>query len=136
MTDADIALCLAMLDQLNAADLDGLIAHCHDDVECEPFLAQVEGEAFFGADGMRRWWAERAAAWETIQVEPGGEPRRVGTHLLMPGIFHTRARESGVEMDVPFFQAAQVRGDKVAWWGVYATEEEALRRISERDGEL
>lgn len=132
MTDPDIALCLEILECTNAEDLDGALTRCHEDVECEPFLAQVEGTSFHGHEGMRRWWAEREAAWETIRIEPG-EIERVGSHLLMRGVFHTKARGSGVEISVPFAQGAEVRDGKVAWWGVYSTEQEALARIRERD---
>ena len=134
MTDADIAVCLEILERTSAEDIDGVIARCHEDLECEPFLAQVEGGSFVGHEGMRRWWAERGAAWESIRIEPG-EIERVGTHLLMGGVFHTRARGSGVEISVPFAQAAQLREGKVAWWGVYSTEQEARDRIAERDAQ-
>ena len=135
MTDRDIALCLEILECTNAEDIDGVLARCHEDVECEPYLAQVEGEVFSGHEGMRRWWAEREAAWETIRIEPG-EIERVGSHLLMRGVFHTKARGSGVEISVPFAQAAEVREGKVAWWGVYSTEQDALERLRERDPSL
>ena len=133
MTDPDIALCLEILEATNAEDLEGVLAHCHEDVICEPFLAQVEGDHFSGHDGMRRWWDERKAAWETIRIEPG-EIRRLDSHLLMSGVFHTRARGSGVEISMPFAQGAEVREGKVAWWGVYSTEAEARERIRERSG--
>jgi ketosteroid isomerase-like protein len=135
VTDPDIALCLAMLERTNAEDIDGLLSYCHEDIECEPFLAQVEGSAFTGHEGMRRWWEERTAAWETIKIEPG-KIRRMGSHLLMDGVFHTRARGSGVEISVPFAQGAHVRDGKVAWWGVYSTEQEAIDRLRERDPSL
>ena len=134
LADPDIALCVAMLEATNDNDLEGLVAHCTEDVECEPFLAQVEGEAFSGHDGMRRWWAERDAAWETIQIDPG-EVRRIGGHLLMQGTFHTHARGSGVEISVQFAQAAQIRDGKFCWWGVWSTEAEALERLRERGEE-
>ncbi len=135
MTDPDIALCLEILERTNAEDIEGVLALCHEDVECEPFLAQVEGGSFFGHEGMRRWWAEREAAWETIRIEPG-EIERIGSHLLMRGVFHTRARGSGVEISMAFAQGAQLTGGKVAWWAVYSTEHEALERIRERDSSL
>ena len=132
MTDPEIAVCVEILERTNAEDIEGVLARCHEDLECEPFLAQVEGAPFLGHEGMRRWWAERDAAWESIKIEPG-EIERVGSHLLMRGVFHTKARGSGVEISVPFAQGAQVREGKVAWWGVYSTEREARDRIRERD---
>jgi hypothetical protein len=135
VTDPDIAVCLEILECTNADDLDGVLARCHEDLECEPFLAQVEGGPFFGHEGMRRWWVERKAAWETIEIEPG-EIERVGSHLFMRGVFHTKARGSGVEISVPFAQGAEVRDGKVAWWGVYSTEAEARDRLRERDPSL
>jgi len=125
---------LAVVDEINASDIEAIIDRCHEDVVAEPILARVEGGAFVGHDGMRRWFAERDAAWETIRIEPG-EIRRVGRHLLMNGVFHTKARGSGVEISVPFAQAALVRDGKVAWWGVYSTEDEALDRVETREAE-
>ena len=110
MTDPDIAVCLEILECTNADDLDGVIARCHEDVVCEPFLAQVEGAPYVGHDGMRRWWEERREAWERITVETG-EIERLGRHLLM-------------------------RHGMVAWWGVYSTEQDALDRLRERDPSL
>ena len=133
--DPEIAVCLEMLERTNESDIEGLLSHCHEDVECEPFLAQVAGASFQGHEGMRRWWAEREAAWETIRIEPG-EIERVGSHLLMNGTFHTKARGSGVEISVSFAQGALFREGKVAWWGVYSTESEARERIDEREAEL
>jgi hypothetical protein len=135
VSDPDIALCLEMLERTNASDIEGLLSYCHEDVECEPFLAQVEGGAFSGHAGMRRWWEERDAAWETIRIEPG-EIRRVGRHLVMSGVFHTKARGSGMEISVSFAQGALIRDGKVAWWGVYSTEDEALERVKSREAEL
>lgn len=131
MTDPDIALCLAMLEATNRSDIEGLVAHCHEDVECEPFLAQVEGDLYRGHDGMRSWWAEREAAWESIRIE-AGEIKHMGGHMFMRGVFHTHARGSGVEISVPFSQVAQIRDGKFAWWGVYQTEAEALDRLRRR----
>lgn len=136
MTDPDIAVCLEILECTNADDLEGILARCHGDVVCEPFLAQVEGAPYVGHEGMRLWWKERGEAWERITIEPG-KIEHLGSHILMRrGVFHTKARGSGVEISVPFAQGAEVKDGKVAWWGVYSTEQEALDRIRERDPSL
>jgi hypothetical protein len=136
MTDPDIAVCLEILECTNADDLDGILERCNEDVVCEPFLAQVEGAPYVGHEGMRRWWEERSEAWEKIRIEPG-EIERLGNHVLMRrGVFHTKARGSGVEISVPFAQGAEVKNGKVSWWGVYSTEQEALDRLRERDPSL
>ncbi len=135
MTDPDVALCLTMVDRLNADDIEGILASCHEDVVAEPILARVEGGAFVGHDGMRRWFAERDAAWETIRVEPTGDVRREGSHLLMDATFRSHARESGVDIEAQAVLAAEVAGGKVTWWGVYSTEADALARIREHDAQ-
>jgi hypothetical protein len=54
----------------------------------------------------------------------------------MSGVFHTKARGSGMEISVSFTQGALMRDGKVAWWGVYSTEDEALERVNRREAEL
>jgi len=133
VTEPDAALCLELVELINAGDIDGVTARCHEDVVAEPILARVEGGAFVGHDGMRRWFSERAAAWETILVEPRGEVRREGSHLLIDVAFFSHARESGVDIEAQAVMAAQVVAGKLAWWGVYSTDADALARIRERD---
>ena len=135
MTDPDVALCLELVERLNADDIEGIIVRCHENVVAEPILARVEGGAFHGHDGMRRWFAERDAAWETIRVEMSGDVRREASHLLMDAVFHSHARESGVDIEAPAVMAAQVTDGKVSWWGVYSSEADALERIREREGD-
>ena len=133
MTDSDTELMLAMLEEINASDIEAIIARCHEDVVAEPILAQAEGGAFVGHDGMRRWFAERDAAWETIRVEATSDVRHEGDHMLVDTQFRSHARESGVDIEVDAVLAAQRRGDKFRWWAVFATEAEALERIRERE---
>ncbi len=135
MTDADAALCLALVDRLNADDIDAIVASCHEDVVAEPILSRIEGGAFVGHEGMRRWFAERDAAWETLRVEPTSDVRREGSHLLMDATLRSHARGSGVDIEAQTVFAAAVVGGKVAWWGVYPTQADALARIRERDAQ-
>jgi hypothetical protein len=133
VTDPDTAEMLALLEELNGSDIEAVIARCHADVVAEPVLARVEGGAFVGHEGMRRWFAERDAAWETIHVEATSDVRRAGTHLLVDTKFRSRARESGVEIDVDAVLASQRRDDKFIWWAVFWNEGDALARIHERE---
>lgn len=133
MTDPDTALMLAMLDELNASDIESIIERCHEDVVAEPILARAEGGAFIGHDGMRRWFAERDAAWETIRAEATSPVRHEGGHMLVDVRFRSHARGSGVDIDAQAVMAGERRDDRFVWWAVFSTEDEALARIRERE---
>ena len=110
----------------NRHDLESLLGVCHPAIELVPLIAHADGGMpLRGHEGVRKWWGEAEEVFENRRLEVS-ELRRNGDWLLLTGVGHNTGRESRAPVDWPFVQVLRFRGDKVAQWRFFATEEEAL----------
>ena len=97
------------------------------DVEALSRLAAMEG-GYHGHDGIRRWWQNLLDAIPDFMVEVV-EVRELGDVTLTK--MHTSGH--GADSDSPLEEtnwvAVQWRDKKVLWWGIFATEAEALEAV-------
>lgn len=108
---------------LNSGDLDALLALAAEDVEFTSMIAEVEGTAFRGHQGIRAWWETvrgefEDVRWEELDLHGAGD--RGVAHLRIVGVL------SGVPVEQEMWQAAKFRDGKVIWWAFFRTEREAL----------
>ena len=82
----------------NARDVEGLVAVCESDCEWVPFRAQLEGIAYRGHDGIRRFVGDMDQDWSAFRIEPvefhDRDPR-----IAVIGRVIAAGRGSGVEVD-------------------------------------
>jgi ketosteroid isomerase-like protein len=107
-TGDHIELFLRGTDAMNRLDADTLLAMVSEETVFEPLRAQTEG-AFIGPEGMRRFLADTAEAFDLFKasypdIRDLGEGR-----LLAIGTLRVRGRTSGVESDVALAVIAEFR---------------------------
>jgi len=115
---------------INSGDLDAFLALIADDVEFTSLVAEAEAVTFRGHSGVRVWWetvrgAFESVHWELIGTRDAGD--RGVSQFRMSGVL------SGVPLEQMMWQALKFRGDKVIWWAIFRTEQEALEAVGLRE---
>jgi ketosteroid isomerase-like protein len=108
MAAEHIELFLRGTDAMNRLDANTLLDMVSERTVFEPLRAQTEG-AFVGPEGMRRFLADTAEAFDLFKatypdIRDLGDGRR-----LAIGTLRVRGRTSGVESDVPLAVVAEFR---------------------------
>jgi ketosteroid isomerase-like protein len=107
-TDEHIELFLRGTDAMNRLDANTLLDMVSEKTVFEPLRAQTEG-AFVGPEGMRRFLADTAEAFDLFKATYP-DIRDLGDgRLLAIGTLRVRGRTSGVESDVPLAVVAEFR---------------------------
>ena len=99
------------LDAYNRRDLDALMDELDPDVEWHPALAVLLGgerTVFRGHQGVRESIQEEDEALAVYQFE-ASEIRDLGNSVLAIGRIRARGRESGVQIESPFFSLVDTR---------------------------
>jgi ketosteroid isomerase-like protein len=117
-----------LVEASNDVDVERFVALCDPAVEIRPFIRQLEGGTLVGHDGVRRWFADRAQAFEQLRAEV----TNISTHgdaVLIEVALHYTVRGAGVRGEQRMFGAAGFAHGKVTRWGFYPTRAEALTSI-------
>jgi SnoaL-like domain len=114
MAQESIEIVRAAIDAWNRSDFGAWICAWDEGAEFHPFARSVEGRAYHGHDGLRRFVAEMAAEWEEVRFEVD-EIRGAGEQMVALGRLRARGRASGVERDVPLALVGVVRGKRVVY---------------------
>jgi uncharacterized protein len=84
-------------------------------------------EPYRGPDGLRRYFADVAAVWDELWVDPS-DLRVAGAGVVAFGTAHGRAGDE--EMHRPVIWVFKLRGERLAYGRVVATAAEALAMAS------
>jgi hypothetical protein len=114
MAQESIEIVRAAIDAWNRSDFGAWIGAWEEYAEFHPFARSVEGRAYQGHDGLRRFVAEMAGEWEQVRFEVD-EIRGAGEQVVALGRVRARGRASDVERDVPLALVGVVRGEKVVY---------------------
>jgi ketosteroid isomerase-like protein len=110
---------------ITSDDLDAFLRLAHPEIEFRSLIAEAEGRAFRGHDGVREWWESVIRAFETKpnpeRIE-GFRDRGI-TRLALAG------RAAGVEVPQRMWMAWRVRDGLLVWWTTFRTEAEALEAV-------
>ena len=120
------ALAETAMAALNSGDLDGFLALTAEDVEFTSMVAEAEGTTFRGHDGVRAWWETVRGAFEDVKwdlLDIRGSGDRGVLHFRMTGTL------GGVPVEQTMWQGSVLRHGKVAWWGFFRSEREALESM-------
>jgi ketosteroid isomerase-like protein len=102
------------LDAYNRRDLDALMDELDPGVEWHPALAVLLGgkqTVFRGHQGVRESIQEEDEALAVYQLEVS-EIRDLGNRVLAIGRIRARGRESGAEIESPFYALTESKGTK------------------------
>ena len=124
MTEDSLALARAWLGALNSGDYDAVVEATTEDVVVIPRLAAIEGEAFEGHDGLRRWLELRAEVWPEMEGDLT-ELRAVGDGVVGVGVLRGSSA-TGMTVEDSIAGVIRFRDGKAYWMGFFRTEAEAL----------
>ena len=114
---------------ISRGDLDAALDVCHPEVEFSSMLALLEGRVYRGHAGVRRYFADVAAAWDEWRVEiehvlPAPDGRAVIVLRM-----HVRGRGSGVPLEERVAHVWELRDGKLWRSTPYRDLDEALRAV-------
>ena len=119
-------------DALNRRDLEAYVAMSDPEVEFVSLIAEAEGGAYRGHDGVREWWRDVAGALGGIQFEPV-EIRELDDEMLLVMV-RTAGEVADVQIEQVMWQALVMRNGLAVWWQPFRSEQEALAEIEKRRG--
>ena len=93
------------IEAMNRRDIDAVVAGMHPEVRFDHRLAALQG-SFVGVDGVGRWFADLAEAFDTWRIYCP-DIRDLGDRVLALGIIRATGRGSGVETEFPLSVVAQ-----------------------------
>jgi ketosteroid isomerase-like protein len=104
---------------------DALIEEIIDpDVIFEPLRAPVSG-TYRGHEGIRQFIADTAESFDVFRFDRS-DIRDLGDRVLAIGTLHIRARQGGIETDVPTAGIATYRDGRLVHWKDYGDKAQAL----------
>ena len=103
-----------------------------EEAEFYPLRAQLEGEAYWGHEGMERFLSEVAEDWEEVRFEID-ETRDAGEQVVGIGRFRARGRASGVDLNVPLGVFTRVRRGKIVYTRLFSEPAAALEAAGLRE---
>ena len=130
MSQANVELVRAFLEAFAKRDLDSMLALWHTDAEWRPALTPggMEGNTYIGHDGVRRWLAEVAEAWETLDViDPTFQS--VDDRVLVLARVRARGPASGVEIETELAQLWEIESGKARRATGFMSHAEALEAL-------
>jgi ketosteroid isomerase-like protein len=127
-----IELFLRGTDAMNRLDANTLLDMVGERTVFEPLRAQTEG-AFVGPEGMRRFLADTAEAFDLFKATYP-DIRDLGDgRLLAIGTLRARGRTSGAESDVPLAVVAEFREGMLLRFKDYGDARLALEALGLAD---
>ena len=97
----------------NEGDLDQTLEFLHPEVEWHTSASFPGTRPLYeGHEGFKQFWEHLHAPWEDIHVEIESYQRE-GEIATLRIRFHGTSKESGVEVDLPWFQAIAIEDDRV-----------------------
>src|SRR3954453_5624752 len=96
----------------------------HPDVEFLPLRAATEG-AYHGIAGIERFIADNESVFE--KFEPEYEFLDLDERVLVWGTIRVKARQSGIDTDIPVGAVIEFRDGTVVRWQAFNSKDEALK---------
>jgi ketosteroid isomerase-like protein len=84
-------------DAITDCDLDAALEVCHPEIEFTSMLA-VDGLAYSGHDGIRRYFDDIGSAWEEWRVEIHSISVIPGERVIIESTMHARGKGSGAAL--------------------------------------
>ena len=132
MSQENVEIALAAIDAWNRGDREAWMALWDEEAEFYPLRAQLEGESYWGHDGLERFLTEMTNEWDEVRFEID-ETRDAGEQVVGIGRFRARGRASGVDLDVPLGVFTRVRRGKIVSTRLFSEPAEALEGAGLRE---
>jgi ketosteroid isomerase-like protein len=126
---ADVELVRRIVDALNRADVDGMLAQMHRDFEWRPLEASPVARLCRGHEQVREYVEDWLGTFESLRLELE-DPAEVGDRVVVMVNGRGRGRGSGLELDTRFCQIWTVRDGAAVAMEEHPTREQALAAIA------
>jgi ketosteroid isomerase-like protein len=113
------------VDAWNRRDFEASVEWLHPDAELHPgAVGGVEGRAYRGREGLRRFWADIDEAFDELSTS-FDDVRDLGDAVLGLGQMRGRSKQ-GVPVDFEYALLVRYRDGRVVWAQSWYGHEEAL----------
>ena len=124
MSEENVELLHQLTAAWNRRDLDGYLALMDPEIDLYPGAVRVEGGAYQGHEGIRRFWADVYASWDEL-VGNIEEVRDLGDVIV--GLGRVRGRsKGGFPIDTEYGVVLRWRDGLVVWASDWYSHAEAL----------
>jgi ketosteroid isomerase-like protein len=125
---AGVELVRGIIEALNRADLDGMLARMHPDFEWRPLEASPVARVYRGREQVRHYVEDWLSTFESLRLELE-EATEAAERVVAVVRGHGRGRASGLELDNRFCQVWTVRDGTVVAMEEHATRAQALAAL-------
>jgi ketosteroid isomerase-like protein len=113
------------LDAYNSDDVDAWIELADPEVELVALGSLLEGGAYRGYDGIRRFFVDMTDEWAERRLEVEAL-REAGDRVVVLGHFHARGRASGADVRFPAAWNCELRDGRILSIRAYTDQAAAL----------
>jgi len=121
-----------IIDLLNRGDVDGMLARMDPDFEWRPLEASPVARVYRGHEQVRHYIEDWLGTFDSVRIQLE-DVTEVGDRVVAVVRGHGRGRASGVELHSPFCQLWTLRRGTAIAIEEYATREQALAELGQRD---
>jgi ketosteroid isomerase-like protein len=130
MSQENVEIVKRWIDALNSDDKDGFLDSCRDD--CLFFSvtgSTIGGTPYSGRDGLRKYWADKTAAWTELRIDVERIVEGDEGAILGIGRITGLGRGSGVQVEQRVGLVCRMRDGKLAYLHSYLDPAEALKAV-------
>ena len=126
MSRENVELVKRLIDAFNRRDVEGFAEITTTDFEWITSMAAVEGEIFWGREGIDTYFARMREAWDEF-LALAEDYRDLGERVLWQGRLEARGLGSGVPVSAPLDILYDIRDGQISRMHSYLDHSEALR---------
>jgi ketosteroid isomerase-like protein len=126
MSQENVETVKRLIDAFNKRDVDAFAEITTPDFECTTSMAAVEGEVFWGREGIETYFRRLKESWDEF-LAFADEHRDLGDRVLLRGRLEGRGWSSGVPVSAPLDILYDLRNGKISRMHSYLDHGEALR---------
>jgi ketosteroid isomerase-like protein len=126
MSQENVEVVKQLIDAFNKRDIVAFAVTTTPDFEWITSMAAVEGEIFWGREGIETYFGRMKDAWEEF-ITIAEDYRDVGGRVLLLGRLEGRGLASGVPVSAPLDILYDLRDGKVSRMHSFLDHDEALQ---------
>jgi ketosteroid isomerase-like protein len=113
-----------------ARDLGGILAVADDGIVLRSLLTEAERPLYHGHEGVRDWFDAVFGVFPDWNPQPRPTAHDDDGAVVIGLDVTATGAESGVPIDQTYWLGAKVRADKIAFFGFFRTESDALEAVT------
>ena len=129
MSQENVAAVTRAIDAINERAIDRYLACCTEDIELRTPQAAVEGAAYVGEPGIRRWFADIADAAPDFRLELERVREVDESRVLAYVQMRASGRTTGIPFDTQTTNIYDLSDGKIRRVQIYVDREEALEAV-------